>query len=368
MKKRIVYHPVLGIDPETNSGGGVYDREVIKALVKNNIEIDALLPKRRNFPQIKGLKVSYAPIKHMVPSYIFNIFSLIFFFSRYQKNKPFIIRVHNPYFVGPAAVIFKLYHPDVKLIASYLHLEDGNWRFSLIDRLIISRFDWIITVSEFSKKELISKYKNIDKKLSVAYPGVGKEFRPTKKSFKLVIHYKLQNKFVCLYLGGLKKRKNPLFLLEIAKKINDPDVVFMICGSGSEEKTLKGEIKKLNLKNVILTGFISEKKKVDFYNLADIFVLPSLKEGFGMIAAEAQACGKPAIVSDRGSLPETVNDGRSGYVVGLSPSRWAKKILHLKQNPKLVSKMSKEAIAFSKNFEWDKNANEHIKVIKALGQ
>ncbi len=134
--------PQLGLSPESNSGGEVYDREVINRLCDSGVKVFTLLPKNRPYLKHKNLTVAYAPIKPMFPPHIFSAFVLPYLIKTYKKVKFDILRVHNPYFVGPAAVIFRQLNPQVPIVASYLHLESGM--NNLIGKIVIKSFDHII--------------------------------------------------------------------------------------------------------------------------------------------------------------------------------------------------------------------------------
>lgn len=366
--------PTLSIDPESNSGGAVHDRELLKHLAKLGVECHILLPKNRPYEKgIKNWHITYTSITHMFPAYIFNLFSLIYFFELYRKEKFDIIRIHSSYFVGLAAIIFKLFHPEVPIIASYLHLEEKKPLFHLIDKLIMKKFDRIFTISQFSKNEIIKKYKIEEEKIFISYPGVNKKYKPQKKDLSLMKKYKLENKIILLYLGGLKPRKNIKFLIKIMKEIKKENINLLICGSGLYGYYLKFLAKQWNLeKKIIFTGFIKEKEKVKYYNLADIFLLASKKEGFGMIALEAMACGKPVLVSNTSSLPEVIKDNVTGFLA--QPENindWLEKINLLSKNSELRRKMGKAAREYvlraNKNkFNWQKAAQQQYDIFKKL--
>lgn len=365
----IICSPQLGLSNESNSGGEVYDREILLNFAKIGSKIEILLPKHRPFPQkINNFNVEFTAIKTIFPPYIFNFFVLPYLFKIFKRNKFQILRIHSPYFVGPAAVIFKLFHPEVKLVASYLHIEANNLIFEIINRLIIKKFDLIVTISNFTKDEIIKKYKINSKKILVTYPGVSEKFIPRKKNVNLIKKYKLKNKFVILYLGGLKFRKNPMFILDVLKKIKAQNVIFLIAGIGQAKSLLKFKAKTLKLEPKIrFLGFIPEENKLKIFNLADVFVLPSKKEGFGMIVTEAAACGVPAIVSDRSSLGEIVKDNETGYVLKLDSRNWAKKIDLLIGDHKLRNKLGQNAQKFvRRNFSWEKSAKIQLEEFQNL--
>lgn len=371
MKRRkiVICSPQLGISNQTSSGGEVYDREILTQLAALGANIEILLPKGRNHPKIKNFNIDFAPIKTMFPPYVFNLFVLAYLFKIYKGTKFQILRVHSPYFVGVGAVLFKFFHPEIKLVGSYLHLENNNLIFDLINRLIIKKFDLIVTISTATKAEIIQKYGVLENKILVTYPGVSKVFLlPNKKAINLVSKLNLSQKFVLLYLGGLKFRKNPQFLLDVLKHVTNPNVILLIVGSGQALKLLKIKTKMFGLlKKVKFLGFISERDKAKIYNLADVFLLPSKKEGFGMIVTEAAACGVPSIVAATSSLPEVVKDGKTGFVLPLEPKFWAEKINLLAKNEKLRSNMGKSAREYVlKNFSWEQAAKKQLAAFQKL--
>lgn len=357
--------PVLGIDPESNSGGGVHDRELLKALAEEGAEVEILMPKNRpHFKNIKKWHIEYTPITHIFPPYLFNIFVLPYLFKKYQEKKFNCIRVFNPYFAGPAIYLFKIFHKNVPIIANYNHLEDSPVK-KLIDKILINRWDKIVAISEFTKKEIIEKYKVPPSKIEVSYIGVEKnkyfpKENPNKKNVTL------------LFLGGLKKRKNVSFLISLMPKINKR-ASLLICGDGPERKNLENLVDKLGLQNrVVFTGFVKENNKNDYYNQADIMLFPTLKEGFGLMPLEAGLCGKPTIASRVASVPEVIIDGKTGLLADLNDEQdWLKKINLLINNKALREKLGKNALLHSKKmfkekFNWKIIAKKYLKIYADL--
>lgn len=193
---------------------------------------------------------------------------------------------------------------------------------------------------------------------------MNKRFKSIGKKEKLIKKYDLKDKKILLFLGGLKPRKNISFLLKVISKLNYPRLRLLICGSGGLYKKLMRQVEKLKIKDkVIFTGFIPEKEKVDYYNLADIFLFPSKKEGFGMPIIEAGACGIPPIASNVSSLRELVVDGRTGYLAKLNDiDDWKQNIERLLRDENLRKKMGQSARKFSQKFSWQKAAQKQIKI------
>lgn len=361
--------PQLGIAPESNSGGEVYDREVLHHLSNLGIKSLILLPKNRSYSPNKNFQINFAAIKPMFPPYIFNFFVLPYLNTIYKRKGFDILRIHNPYFVGPAAIFFKRNHPKIPVIASYLHLEQNNILQNFIDKLIINKFDHIITISEFTKKEIIEKYEISSSKITVIYPGIDKKFKPLNKDRKLINKFKLNHKKTLLFLGGLKKRKNPLFLLDLIRRIKDERIILLVAGDGSLKNEMMLRCKKFRLQSkVVFAGFVKEEEKTDYYNLADVVLLPSLKEGFGMIAAEAGACGKTVIASANSSLLEVIYNKKTGFLAKTNNCKdWLRKINELVNNQDLREKTGAVASKYiRKKFSWENNANKHLEIFKRL--
>ncbi|MBU1085645.1 glycosyltransferase family 4 protein [Patescibacteria group bacterium] len=360
--------PQLGLSPESNSGGEVYDREVITRLCQKGVKVHTLLPKGRTYQQHDNLIVKYAPIRPMVPPHTFNAFVLPYLIKTYLTHRFDILRVHNPYFVGPAALAFKAIFPKVPVILSHLHTESGINGF--IDALTLKKYDHIITISKSTKNELHSDYHYPNSRISVAYPGVSTDFKPRSKS-RPKADQPLAEKITLLFLGGLKQRKNPQFLLKLLAKLNNKNLKLVFAGTGPLLTELKNLTNSLNLSDqVTFTGYINEKDKVKIYQSADILLLPSLKEGFGMTITEAAACGVPSIGANHYSIKEIIKDQKTGLLAKPNDLQdWTEKLLQLIKAPKLRQKMGQEArVHVLKTFSWDKNIETHIKLFNQLAK
>jgi glycosyltransferase involved in cell wall biosynthesis len=367
-KKLIVCSPELGIAPETNSGGEVYDREMLKTLAGKGVEVITILPKDKPYPKVSNLKVYYLPFPFIWPPYLFNLFIIPYLFYIYKKHKFNVLRVHSPYFVGIGVLIFKIFKPKIPLVVTYHHLERGKFLFNFINKLFIKKWDFILADSIFTKNEILKKYKVDEKKIKVLYCGKDDKLKPKPKSKKLIKKYGLKSKKVLMFLGELKKRKNVFFLLRLIKEIKDKDIKLLICGDGSLKPFLKTKVKSLGIEErVVFTGFVKEEKKADYYNLADIFLFPSKLEGFGMPVIEAGACLVPSIVSKKASLIELVKNGKTGYLAEFNNLKdWKEKVEKLLEDDTLRKRMGKEAKEFADSFSWKRAAEAQIKVYNNL--
>lgn len=329
----IICSPQLGISPDSNLGGEVHDREMLKALDKLGIELLIILPWGKKYPLFKHAKIYFLPVPFIYPPGLFNLLILPYLFFLSAKYHFDVLRIHSPNFVGPAAVFFKLFYPKVKLVATYHHLE----RESILEKKLRKYYDLITVVSQATKRELGER--------AVVIPnGLDPKYKPFPQ--------KPDNKKILLYLGQLIPRKNVEFLLQIINKL-PKNYQLLICGSGP----LKDQLgQKAKGKNVAFRGYISEEEKVNYYNLASIFLYPSLKEGFGLSVLEAMACAKPVLVSDLPVFRELIHNRKDGFLEKLAVDRWLKIIRQL-DDKSLAKKIGRAARLAAQKFSWENSAS-----------
>lgn len=193
--------------------------------------------------------------------------------------------------------------------------------------------------------------------------GVVIAIEPINRNIEII---KNRKKFVIGYLGGFGKRKNLGFILKLAKKFGkDRKVFFKIAGKGPKKERLENMVKNLGLNNVEFVGFVPDEELNNFYNSLDLFLFPSLYEGFGLPVLEAMACGIPVMVSNIGSLPEIVGD--VGMIISINNLIKTKEdIEKIIKNKKIRQEMKNKGIKRTKEFSWDKTINEIIKVYKSI--
>ena len=172
----------------------------------------------------------------------------------------------------------------------------------------------IFTVSENTKNDIIKYLKVNSEKIIVTYSGVDtEEFRKKDKSEYEYLYDKYsipKSKKIIMYVGNLKPHKNLIRLLEAFKDIDEiNNTILILVGKAFENHNINDYEKQYGIDDkVIHTGVVNQSDLIDFYNLADLFVFPSLYEGFGTPPLEAMACGTPVTCSNTSSIPEVVGD------------------------------------------------------------
>lgn len=176
----------------------------------------------------------------------------------------------------------------------------------------LKRSEHVFTVSENSKKDIQDFFKIPGDKISITYNAVDEDFqmRDNKEIDYLYGRYGIpRDKRLLLYVGNLKAHKNLITVLDALKLMGRDDVVLLLVGKAFKSLDLYKQEKEMGIeKQVIHTGMVSKGELIDIYNLADMFVFPSLYEGFGIPPLEAMACGTPVIAADNSSIPEVVGE------------------------------------------------------------
>jgi glycosyltransferase involved in cell wall biosynthesis len=227
--------------------------------------------------------------------------------------------------------------------------------------------DRIIAISESTKKDIVKFIGIEQEKIRVIYPGVSKIFSSQRTDNDRVIlnKFKLLPGYI-LTVGTLEPRKNLIRLLDAYKLLaageeNIPQLV-IAGGQGWLLEDIQKAVDSLGLREkVVFTGYVSDADLPALYRNAKIFVYPSLYEGFGLPPLEAMACGIPVISSNTSSIPEVVGD--AGLLIDpYRPDEIAQAITEVLRNEELHTRMIRAGITRSALFNWDKTAQEMIKL------
>lgn len=361
--------PQLGISPNSVLGGEVFNREILLRLAKKGIGVEIILPKGKPHDEgIKGWNITYSPISHAF-AFMYSFIFLPTLFSVYSRRKFDILRIHSPKYLGLGGILFKLFKPKVKLVATYHQFRETN--FFLFSKFINRFWDHIFCDSNNVKNLIIDNYGVSPNKITVVYNGVPNYLKPTSKAPQKLKELDLKDKKVLLFMGLFIERKNPLFLLQVLKRIteNDPKIVLIYVGKGPLEDQIRKEAFKLGLEsNIRIISPIYGEEKNIIHNLADVFVHPALDEGFALAPLESMACGNPVIMNDGHSAREAIEDGNNGFICQTNDATdWVDKLILLLRNRKLLKKIGINAYnKTQKEFNWDISAQSYINVFKEL--
>lgn len=384
--------------PPYNSGGlGVACYGLTQALAKQNIDITFVLPKKldvtANFlqfvfadlPQIKMISVD-SPLTAYVTSDIYTK-------DRYISTKAIygqtLIEEVMRYGIA-AGEIAKKEHFDVihahdwlafmagqhahnvskKPLITHVHATEfertgghgiGGHIFQ-IEKNGMENSQRIITVSSLTKNIVEEKYNIPDEKIKVVHNGINAN-EYTKEDTQGLQKLKDLGYAVVLFVGRITVSKGPDYLLKAAKKAlqYNSKIIFVFAGSGDMEKTIIVEAAKEGIANKILfAGFVRGKELAQLYQIADLCIMPSVMEPFGLVALESAIYETPVLISKQSGVGEVLTHA-------LKTDFWdvddiADKILAVTTYGSLHTVLGKNAKKQAEGCTWENAANKTIQI------
>jgi phosphatidylinositol alpha-1,6-mannosyltransferase len=203
-----------------------------------------------------------------------------------------------------------------------LHGIEAWRRPGVLTRVAAERASLVTAVSRHTRRRFLS-WANISAHRCLVLPNAidTGAFGPGSKSPQLLDRYGLRGKKVLMTLGRLaaeERYKGFDEVLDVLSALEGehPGVVYLIAGEGTDRPRLEREAHRRGLATkVIFSGFVAAEEKADHFRIADIFVMPSSGEGFGIVLLEALASGLPVIAGDRDGARDALRDGTDGQLV-----------------------------------------------------
>lgn len=327
------YALLLQNDIEVNYDNIIYRNEYKKSINRIWDEQVIIPPKYKNYNLIHFLDYS-SPIKKI--------------------EKPFIITIHDLCFYK---------YPDT--------FTSGSRNIKkIITPISIKNAQRIITVSENTKKDIIDYFPFAKDKIRVIYPGASKVKKIISEDKIEIVNskYGISGKYI-LSVGTLEPRKNIKRLVEAYKIVNEycKDIKLVIVGKkGWLYDDLFTSIGSDKLKdNIVITGYVDQVDMSELYSGAEVFVYPSIYEGFGLPPLEAMKCGTPVIVSNTSSLPEVVGDAGI-FINPFDIDSIKDGILKVINDKDLRKELIDRGYKQASKFDWSKAAANIINVYREI--
>lgn len=349
-------------------------------------ESDEIIGKKRVFSELSEKltnhvtfnEVSYRFDKRILPFQNL-LYSLFFYSNKINKNINENTDVIHAFSQEESLVLPKI-KSDIPKIATCLDIIPLVYKQNnnIIQNIFLKKSikgmekaDKVISISDYTKRDLV-KYSNINpEKIKTIYLGVNESFKKIGNNEVELFKekYSLEEPFI-LYVGSEQPRKNFNVLIKSFYKLNKIEGFenFKLIKVGRPQTSL-GERENLNKminnlglqKKIKFIDYVDESNLPLVYNAADLFVFPSLYEGFGLSPLESMACGTPVIASNRSSIPEVVGD--AGILVDpLDIDELTEKMVDVLNNEDIKKDLSKKGLERSENFTWEKCAEQTLKV------
>lgn len=280
--------------------------------------------------------------------------------------------LYNTKPIGPkSAVISKPLDTLIRLfsLGRYRNNELDYHRFSA--RFAVTHADHILTVSEFSKKEIQKFYHVPQEKISVVYHGYDRAlYVPTQDSIErrnLLARYGIHEPFV-YFVGRLEKKKNIVGLVQafhlFRQQHAKPCQLVLIGNTGYGWEEAATYIQDHHLSEwIVRPGYVPERDLSSIISAAGALVFLSFYEGFGMPLLHAMACGTPIVAGDAASIPEVVGDAAL-LCDPQKPHEAGNALLRLFREPELAETLRRKGIERAKNFTWEQAARQTYEVFQ----
>lgn len=286
--------------------------------------------------------------------------------------------LHMPYFAAPVLSAGKLVvtiHDLVPLVIPGYHRGRASAAYSRFMARTVVRADAILTVSEYSKRDIMRVLGIPESKIHVIYEAVDEQMLPTpdSSSTSLQIRYGIPASYV-LYMGGAEKRKNIETLVRAWKRVaphmRSEGIVLVIVARFPPPDPLYPDIpalvREIGLsEDVVIVPEVRDCDKLRLYQNARAFCFPSTYEGFGLTPLESMAAGTPVLAANASSIPEIVGDGAM-LLPPLDVGAWAdaiRGVLTSESERRSLSEAGRRRVAL---FSWQRAAVETVAVYRAV--
>jgi len=246
-------------------------------------------------------------------------------------------------------------------------MEEKNrrWLRSQIGRTL-ARADAVLTDSRTIAAELAAEFPSVAAKVRPVLLGVGEAMRPPEPAAVAAMRHALGlDRPYLLTVGTLEPRKNVPLLVEAFERLGafDGDLVVAGMRGWKVEPILERMRASPRAQRIRYLEYVDERWLPALYGGAELFLLASLYEGFGLPPLEAMACGTPAVVSPGGSLPEVVGDAAT-IVRDYDPDAWAGRVSGLLSDGDARAALRARGIARAAAFRWEDTARETWRVYR----
>ena len=343
--------------PKWLAGTEIATYNIAKHLAKRGHEVHVITSLDKGLPK-EGIEQGFHIHRIGYPrvqSLGFIVFHLKFLFL-IKRIKPDILHSQSVAIGWHAFIAKKVLHkPYLVWVRGYS--EYLSWRFrKLISKPALKNADAVIALTEDMKREI---QKFCDRGALVIPNGIDLERFEGLPRGNIRRQLKITNgQKIIIFVGTLYSIKGVKYLIQAMKLIKNGNrnARLMLVGNGKERQSLEELTKELDLEeDVTFVGKVPNEEVPQYMIASDVFVLPSLSEGFPNVILEAMACGLPIVVTKVRGLPEIIEEGKNGFLVEpRSPEQIAEKVLQLLEDDDLRERISRNNKEKVKQYSWER--------------
>lgn len=345
-------------DYNEKTGIGKYAFNLMKELEKKiDIEMIYLGKKENENEKIKfiGEGINFPVLKKTLNTHYYYPKKIPKEYDLFHLSNQFISRIaenNSPSVISCMDIIpfvLKKHYP----LAMRIFLENSMKSMKKAEK--------IISISDFTKKELTEKFGIDKKKIKTVYLGYDKKIFKEKNKNKARKKLGLEKeKTYLLNVGSEEKRKNIGVLLKAVKEMD-----LTLIRIGEQRNETKKLIEKENINNVLYINNVFEEKLSDYYNAVDLSVFPSGYEGFGLPVLEAMACNNAVLASNHASIPE-ITGKLPVSIEKINEFEIKQAIKNVLGSKSLQNSLRKKGLKQAEKFSWKKTAKKTLEVYESV--
>jgi D-inositol-3-phosphate glycosyltransferase len=366
--------------PGSGDGGGmnVYVRALASALARAGVACDVFTraedPTQAQFVEVEpGFRVVHVNAGPRAPIPRYELPALVDTFvsetTRILDAGPPVEVLHANYWLS-GAVTHKLKHlHDLPMVATFHTLarvkadagiDDDPHQRARIEHEVIACSDLMLASTDAERDQLTTHYGAVPERVEIVAPGVDHTVFFPADARIAKDRLGLGGRRVLLFAGRIQPLKGVGMAVQCLAELRDPDAMLLVVGgpSGPDGREELARVRALANElgvaaNVQFVAPQPHTRLADFYRAADVCIVPSRAESFGLVALEAAACGTPVVAASVGGLRSLVADGATGFLVeGRDPAAYAAPVAMLLEDPDLATEIGVNASARSRMYSW----------------
>jgi D-inositol-3-phosphate glycosyltransferase len=375
----------LDMPGRTRDAGGmnVYINQLARELGQFQNSIDIFTRRTNEYtpkvvqltPQVRVIHIKAGPSapiqKHELYQYLADFAQRVDEFRYHEKIRYDVL--HSHYWLSGVAAMLLAHRwaiPHITMFHTLAHLKqlanpdetEPSIRLEM-ERRLIQQADCIIATTNDERIQIIRHCGATSGQVRVIPCGIDlKLFKPQNQQQAREKLGLKRHQPVLLFVGRLDPFKGPDLLLRSAAMMEEKAQIVIVGGKTSDDDDIK-QLKELAAqlkisKRVLFTGARPQHELPVIYSAADVTVVPSYHESFGLAAVESLACGTPVVATRAGGLKTVIRQGETGYLVPRCPGFFAERLDTLLQNPALLTQMRLAARPSVLHFSWENVASE----------